>query len=253
MRLVRPSYEIMEVMPNAPLEHIERCGRLCYKSEDKIGPGTARKFARMIIKLGHESVLEHASMTVRFIANRGFTHELVRHRLAAYSQESTRYCDYAKACDEVDGTIDRAGGHVSFIVPIWMYPYVLPKIVTGDFLEGPFGREGPPFVVRWLRGRLADEEEYHLARAGTLSIRDGAEDAVLWNLLPQDARDCLPIALKTEIAHTANVREWRHIFRMRCAKAAHPQMRELMLPLRAECVERWPALFEDLVLKKETP
>lgn len=76
------------------LGQIERAGRTCYKSEGKIGDGTAHKFIASIIKRGHESVLEHGAITCRFIVDRGVTHELVRHRIASFSQESTRYCNY---------------------------------------------------------------------------------------------------------------------------------------------------------------
>ena len=79
------------------LQKLERCGRVCYKSEDKITEGSAEKFIGMILKSGHESVLEHEKLTVKFICDRGVTHEIVRHRIASYSQESTRYCNYSKA------------------------------------------------------------------------------------------------------------------------------------------------------------
>lgn len=94
MRIIEPSIEILAITPN-PLQIIELAGRVCYKSEDKITETSAESFVRGIIKRGHESVLEHASMTVRFIVDRGVSHELVRHRLASFSQESTRYCNYS--------------------------------------------------------------------------------------------------------------------------------------------------------------
>lgn len=102
MKIIKPSVEIMDewnpLTQENVLAHLERCGRTCYKSEGKIGDGTAEKFIAGIIKRGHESVLEHVSFTVRFICDRGVTHEIVRHRLASYSQESTRYCRYSDDC-----------------------------------------------------------------------------------------------------------------------------------------------------------
>lgn len=97
MKIVEPSVELI----NAPdyktlLTTIEAAGRTCYKSEDKITDGSAEKFVRGIIKRGHEAVIEHGSLTVRFICDRGVSHEIVRHRLAAFCQESTRYCNYGK-------------------------------------------------------------------------------------------------------------------------------------------------------------
>ena len=97
MRIVNAGYEIMDNLDGAAiLEKIECCGRVCYKSEDKITSDSAEKFVRSIIKRGHESVLEHVSFTVRFIVDRGVSHELVRHRIASFSQESTRYCNYSQ-------------------------------------------------------------------------------------------------------------------------------------------------------------
>ena len=103
MLLIHPSVEVLYVSPQ-PLEFIERAGRTCYKSEDRITATSAVTFVTNILKRGHESVIEHASATVRFICDRGVSHEIVRHRLVSYSQESTRYCDYNK-------------GHITFIIP----------------------------------------------------------------------------------------------------------------------------------------
>jgi len=95
MELVKASATILQITSN-PLELIELSGRCCYKSEDKITPDSAQKFAKMLLNLGHESVIEHAVATVKFVCDRGITHEIVRHRIASYSQESTRYCNYGK-------------------------------------------------------------------------------------------------------------------------------------------------------------
>lgn len=95
MELIKPSVKVESVTFNA-LQLIEIAGRTCYKSEGKITNDSSLKFAEMILKRGHDSVLEHAVATMRFICDRGVTHEIVRHRLASYSQESTRYCNYGK-------------------------------------------------------------------------------------------------------------------------------------------------------------
>lgn len=109
MKEIRPSFEIMDDIDGAKILHkLERCGRVCYKSEDKITEGSAEKFIGMILKSGHESVLEHEKLTVKFICDRGVTHEIVRHRIASYSQESTRYCNYSK---------DKFGNELTFIRP----------------------------------------------------------------------------------------------------------------------------------------
>ena len=93
------------------LKHIETCGRVCYKSENKMDDDSAEKFVRGLIRRGHESVLEHASITVRFTTNRGVSHEIVRHRIASYSQESTRYCDYSQG---------KFGGEITVIKPVFL-------------------------------------------------------------------------------------------------------------------------------------
>jgi len=94
--------------PDEILENIERCGRICYKSEERITPDSAQTFVRNIIRSGHESVIEHETITVKVICDRGVTHEIVRHRIASYSQESTRYCNYSK---------DKFGQELTFIKP----------------------------------------------------------------------------------------------------------------------------------------
>ena len=110
MRIIEPSFEIMPVNGEEILKNIERAGRTCYKSEDKITADSARKFVAGIIKSGHESVIEHEKVTVRIICDRGVTHEIVRHRIASYSQESTRYCNYSA---------DKFGNELTFIRPFY--------------------------------------------------------------------------------------------------------------------------------------
>ncbi|MDR1674103.1 MAG: FAD-dependent thymidylate synthase [Oscillospiraceae bacterium] len=111
MKIINAGYEILD-MPERKdiLELIEKIGRVCYKSEDRITPESAGQFVSMIIKSGHESVLEHATVSVKFICDRGVSHEIVRHRIASYSQESTRYCNYSK---------DKFGGEITVIRPFF--------------------------------------------------------------------------------------------------------------------------------------
>ena len=110
MVVLEPSVEILNKNLDgvAMAQLIEEAGRTCYKSEDKITEDSYDKFIRGIIKRGHESVIEHSSITVRITTDRGVTHEIVRHRIASYSQESTRYCNY--------GT-DKFGGGIAVIRP----------------------------------------------------------------------------------------------------------------------------------------
>lgn len=109
MKIIEPSAELAQDLNAAEImRHLERAGRVCYKSESKISDASAEKFIANIIKSGHESVIEHVSVTFKIICDRGVTHEIVRHRLASYSQMSTRYCDYSG---------EKFGGELSFIKP----------------------------------------------------------------------------------------------------------------------------------------
>lgn len=108
MIIVKPSFEILGTpaprdLGMSMLKRIERIGRICYKSEDKTTENSAQDFVKMLIERGHEAMLEHVSLSVKFITDRGVTHEMVRHRLAAFAQESTRYCNYSK--DKFQGLI----------------------------------------------------------------------------------------------------------------------------------------------------
>ena len=109
MRVIGPSFEIITPIDReAVYRHIELCGRVCYKSEGNIGEGSAERLIKSMLARGHESPIEHYSVSVRVICDRGVSHEWVRHRVASYSQESTRYCNYAK---------DKSGGEITFIKP----------------------------------------------------------------------------------------------------------------------------------------
>ena len=203
MDIIAPSHKIVRITEQ-PLELIEFAGRKCYQSEGAASPGSAPVFVHKILARGHYSVLEHASMTVGFVCDRGVTHELVRHRLAAYSQESTRFCNYSKG---------KFGQELTFIQPTF------------------WGQEDSTQYKNWHYSCTQAEITY-LALCAS-----GAK--------PEEARSILPNSLKTEIVMTADLREWRHVFHLRTSPKAHPQMRELMLPLLAEVRERIPVVFED--------
>ena len=179
------------------LQDIERIGRVCYKSEHRITSSSAAPFVRNIITRGHESVLEHISITVRFITDRAIANELVRHRIAAYSQESTRYCNYK---DKIE--------------------FIYPKNVSDKQLQ------------------LIMEACACAATTYQALIADGAT--------PEVARDVLPLCTKTELIATYNLREWRHILRLRTDKAAHPKMRELMQTLLQFFQGLVPIIFDDI-------
>lgn len=181
-------------------EWIEEVGRTCYKSENKITATSANKFIRMLYNRGHHAMLEHCVASVRFSTDRAMTHELVRHRLAAYAQESTRYCNYGK------GKFDNQ-------ITVIAQP----------------GLEGEQLQV-WNMAMAAAESSY-------LSMLELGVPA-------QIARSVLPIGIKSEIVITANLREWIHIFKMRCDTPAHPIIREMSLQVLDEFNKRLPAIYE---------
>lgn len=205
MKIIPPSHKILALPDKAAvLKMLERIGRTCYKSEDKMTPDSARDFVKRLVRSGHHSVIEHLGFSVHFVCDRGISHELVRHRLASFSQESTRYANYSK---------DKFGREITVIRPYF------------------WDRSSDLFSV-WRQAMEEAEQKY--LRLIELGAR------------PEEARTVLPNSLKTELIMSCNLREWRHIFDLRCSRAAHPQMRELLFPLLQELQERIPVLFDDL-------
>ena len=199
VKIIKPEVHIENQDWTSILRRLEQKGRICYKSEDRITDHSAALFVKSLIQRGHLSVLEHVSVSVKFVLDRGMSHEIVRHRIGAYSQESTRYCNY--------------GNEITVIEPI--------------FFNNPEDK-----WERWQDGCSSSEEMYH-----TL-LNLGAN--------PQEARSVLPTSLKTELWVTYNLREWRHFFWLRTAKAAHPQMRQLAIPLLLKFKELMPEIFTDI-------
>lgn len=205
MKIINASYRIETRIDGAEiLKRIEKAGRTCYKSEDRTTDESAKAFVRKLIERGHESVLEHESITVRFVCDRGVSHEIVRHRIASFSQESTRYCNYSN---------DRFGSELTFIKPC-------------------FFKEAKGAYCSW----------YNTMDFAECAYFDMLEDGCT----PQEARSVLPNSLKTEVVMTANLREWRHFLKLRTAPAAHPQMRELTVPLLHELQRQIPVIFDDI-------
>lgn len=207
MRIVKPSFEIMDMTGGFPeflMQLIEASGRVCYKSEDQITADSNQKFIKGILSRGHEAVIEHGVVTCSIICDRGVTHEIVRHRLASYCQESTRYCNYSK------------GKHDNQIT-----------VIEPCYLE-----EGT--------------SQYEIWRTGCEYCERAYMNMIKMGCSPQEARAVLPNSLKTEIVVTMNIREWRHFFKLRCSPAAHPQMQEVAKLGLKLMYESLPILFEDI-------
>lgn len=214
MRVINAGYEIIsELNGEEILKHIERCARVCYKSEDRITDGSAEKMVAALIRSGHEAMLEHYSFTVKFICDRGIANELVRHRIASFAQESSRYCCYAK---------DKFGKELTFINPCFWEP-------------------DSDNYARWFH-EMDEAEKTYLAM-----IESGAT--------PEQARDILPTSIKTEIVMTANLREFRHFFKLRAEGTTgkpHPQMLEITIPLLKELKQKIPVVFDDIMSEDVT-
>ena len=222
MQIIKSSYQIEPINSNIILLNVAKAGATCYKNETKIVTvDDAKKFIKMIISNGHESVLEHEKVTVRVICDRGVTHEIVRHRIASYSQESTRYCNYAndKFCNEI--TVIDIGEH--------LHKAMIDKGKSHDYAS---------FVVdEWQEAMMHAESTY-------LEMIDRG-------VSPELARSVLPNSLKTEIVITMNLREWRHFFKLRAvSKRAHPQLREITVPMLKDFQKLIPVVFDDLIIDK---
>lgn len=216
MRIVKPTWIIAEMTTADPIklmQHLESMGRVCYQSEGSITPDSYKTFLQNIIKRGHEAVLEHASITAMVVCDRGITHEVVRHRIASYCQESTRYCNY---------TQNKFSNEVSFVDITEGMKYDKTIVET----------DRDAIYDEWIRACLDSEEHYFNM------IKLGAS--------PQMARSVLNNSTKTQIAITMNIREWRHFFRLRCGKTAHPQMIEIAEEGLIQMHQMFPILFEDV-------
>ena len=222
MSILKPQHVIIgkdQIEGHKILKHIEKIARTCYKSEDLINDESAEKMIKKLIKMNHLAMIEHASVSVLFTCDRGVTHEIVRHRVASYAQESTRYVNYSKDKfgNEI-GYIDIAGG-IALDTKMKDLP-----VETIDAI-----------ISEWNQACIDAEKHY------MKMLELGAT--------PQIARSVLNNSTKSDINVTMNLREWRHFFELRCDTPAHPQMRELVIPLLKEMSEVIPIVFDDLVEK----
>jgi len=235
VRIVRPYARLMDsTRLLEALARIEWCARISHRSEDAADSSDSDKTKRFIksvvIEHGDWSVVEHVSASVDMLVDRGITHELVRHRLASYTQESTRFVNYEKK-----------------MLPSFIYPK--PDIECSRCLAGDESKrlsvhddhwmhetsgcvESCPYDETWLSGVA------HCERVYIGLLKKG------WR--PQEARSVFPNALASRIVVTTNLRNWRHLFIMRTTKEAHPQMRQVMIPLLTEFTAHVPLLFADI-------
>ena len=208
MKIIRAGYEIMTSIPcDIILRQLERCGRVCYKSEDKITEESASRFVKGLVKSGHEAMIEHFFLTVKFICDRGVSHEIVRHRIASYAQESTRYCNYGK---------EGFGSEITVIAPLFL-------------------QEGTKGWDLWKESCEAAEKAY-------FDLLDwGCSPQEARSVLPNSLKTEIIVTMNLrEWRHFFKLRA------IGITGNPHPQMREVALPLLREMKEVMPEVFVDL-------
>lgn len=209
MKVINQFYEILTDLTdpiNTILKPIEIAGRTCYKSENNITDNSCIKFCQMLISRGHEAMIEHSQISIRFTVDRAIANELVRHRICSYAQESTRYINYSK---------DKFGNEIKVIEP------------DNDIL--PAGSDN--YNIWWSSCKSAED-------AYMAMLSNGVK--------PEIARNVLPLSTATEIVVTTNIRELRNILKLRTTNFAHPQMRSIMRNLLDELKSKVPVLFDDI-------
>lgn len=216
MKIVDASYEILTPISEGGIEelrYIENIARVCYKSENSASEDgeSAKRMIKSLIKNHHDAMLEHSMLSVKFIVDRAFSHELVRHRMAGFAQESQRYVNYSN---------EKFGSELTFIKPCYFDEDI------NNFKNN--------YLYWWTAMNNAEVSYFAL-------LENGAT--------PQEARSVLPNSTKTEIVITANYREWRHILNLRAVGITgkpSPQMTEVMVPLLKELQDKLPIIFDDI-------
>jgi len=208
MTIVKPYAEVPEINGVELMKNIEKAGRTCYKSEVQ-SEDSYKRFINSIISRGHESVLEHEKVTVRFVADRGTMWDITRHRHASFSIESSRWCNYGK---------EGFGKEIKIIEPFFL---------------------------------VNDKEKYSIWENAMKAAEEAYMKLIDMGCPPDYARMTVPASLATEIVMTANIREWRHIFNLRCAKPVHPHVKQVMIALLLHFKKVMPELFEDIPYDEE--
>jgi thymidylate synthase (FAD) len=221
------------------LRRSEWCARISHRSEEKQDAVSFDRFLRSIVlQHGDWSVTEHCVISADMVVDRGLSHELVRHRIAAYTQESTRFCNYGKQAEKGIGVVlppELAA------VGVWTQGKLLvltPEEVeayntTVDDTERAHNEKTRQHWNSWLNGVATAEHEY-LYQVNQLKVA------------PEIARDMLPHCLAVRMVATHNLRGWRHLMLMRTTAETHRKLRPLMGSLLSELKEKVPVLYEDV-------
>ena len=208
VKIIEPKIEIEEFNGIDIMKKLERACRTCYRSEDIIGEDTYKILLKGCINNGHESVLEHEKITVRFTTELGAYKDFTRHRLSSFSIESTRFCSYDK---------DKFNKEIKVINP----KYII----------------DPSIYQVWFKSCEIMEHNYMLMK------KLGAKN--------DECREILNHSVSAEVVMTCNIREWRHILRLRCTKKVHPSLKVIFIPLLLLFKKEMPELFEDIDYDKD--
>lgn len=242
MKLMKPEVQLLERVRGLELLWLmEYAARTCYGSRDQMTPETHADFLadkilpKIVEGRGHATIIEHGRAVVKVTCDRGVSHELVRHRIATYAQESTRWCNYS---------LDKYRGHVAFVVPQEHYPFVEPDpeaVGRNAYVLSPASS-----VENRVDLTPAAHARFKLWVNALLESERAYLDLLNLDAKPQAARGVLPNALKTEIVMNLNFGSWRNFFKQRTAPDAHPEMRVIACTLLHELQARVPVVFDDL-------
>lgn len=225
MKIVEPWIEVENFDGKKIMKNIERACRTCYRSENLIDEESYKRLLRNCLNRGHESILEHEKITVRMICDIGVYKDLTRHRFGSFSIESTRYCNYSK---------DKFENNIKFIKPVFYTPGTIEEY------DDPIKKNDCLKTQYWERCMKFIESDYM-----DMTNIVGAK--------PDELRMLLPHSTAAEVTMTANIREWRHILSLRCAKMTHPAIRQLLIPLLLYFKQEMPELFDNIDYDTDFP
>ena len=225
MKIVEPWIKVENFDGKKIMKNIERACRTCYRSENLIDEESYKRLLRNCLNRGHESILEHEKITIRMICDIGVYKDLTRHRFGSFSIESTRYCNYSK---------DKFENNIKFIKPVFYTPGTIEEY------DDPIKKNDCLKTQYWERCMKFIESDYM-----DMTNIVGAK--------PDELRMLLPHSTAAEVTMTANIREWRHILSLRCAKMTHPAIRQLLIPLLLYFKQEMPELFDNIDYDTDFP
>ena len=239
MKVIKPYFSFIDEEMGDKIDgekifkRIEYLGRNCYKSEAKITNDSAWVFVEKGIKKKHEGLFEHIFISVRIICDRGVSHEIVRHRLVSYLQESTRYCNYL---DE----------NVGERINMELIEKILDEglIINDEIVKED---EGIVFIEPFFFRKKGRDLFYRIWKFAMKTCEFAYNSLIKLGAKPQEARSVLPNSLKTDIIMTCNLRQWHYFLNLRTKKDCHPQVREITIPLLKRFQELIPLIFDDII------